>query len=144
MKFNVLEDLRQTFKPEFLNRLDEIIVFRKLNEDEVDKIIDVLLMQFDERVKPVNITLDYTDAFKRHIASTGTNLEYGARPLKRTLQKELEDSMSEEMLRGNMSQGDSVIVDAIDGKVVFTRKSAEADIAQSGATSQGGTGESQE
>ncbi|MCL1802920.1 MAG: ATP-dependent Clp protease ATP-binding subunit [Eubacteriaceae bacterium] len=121
MKENVLEELRQTFKPEFLNRLDEIIVFRKLKESEISDIIDVLLDQFSDRVKPMEISLDFTDAFKEFIAKKGTNLEYGARPLKRTIQKELEDNMSEEMLKGNISNGDHIKVDAEEDTVVFTR-----------------------
>jgi ATP-dependent Clp protease ATP-binding subunit ClpC len=122
MKGNVLEELRRTFKPEFLNRLDEVIVFRKLNEGEIDQIIEVLLRQFSDRVKPLNIELDYTEELKRHIAKNGTNLEYGARPLKRTIQKELEDSMSEELLKGTIASGDVLFVDAKDQKVVFSRK----------------------
>jgi len=121
MKENVLDDLRQTFKPEFLNRLDEIIVFHKLNEREIESIIDVLLKQFIDRVKPLNIKLNFTDEFKKHIAKNGTNLEYGARPLKRTIQKELEDTMSEEMLKGNITNGDTLKVDAENDKVTFTR-----------------------
>ena len=127
MKENVLEDLRRTFKPEFLNRLDEIIVFRKLNETEIEKIIDVLLRQFSERVLPLSIDISYTDNLKQHIAKIGTNLEYGARPLKRTIQKEIEDAMSEEMLLGNIAAGDKVVIDADDEKVIFRKEAAAAE-----------------
>ncbi|MCL1914700.1 MAG: ATP-dependent Clp protease ATP-binding subunit [Eubacteriaceae bacterium] len=122
MRDSVLEELRRTFKPEFLNRLDEIIVFRKLNVNEIELIIEVLLKQFTDRVKPINIEMEFTEEFKAHIAKNGTNLEYGARPLKRTLQKELEDTMSEEMLKGNIQEGDHIIVDAKDNQVLFVKK----------------------
>ena len=121
MKDTVMEDLRRTFKPEFLNRLDEIIVFHQLLDKHISQIIEVLLAQFAKRALSLNIELSFTDALKEHIAKTGTNLEYGARPLKRTIQKEIEDNLSEEMLKGLVSPGDSVIVDAIEGIVSFKK-----------------------
>ncbi len=121
MKDTVMEDLRRTFKPEFLNRLDEIIVFHQLLDKHISQIIEVLLAQFAKRALSLNIDLSFTDALKEHIAKTGTNLEYGARPLKRTIQKEIEDNLSEEMLKGLVSPGDSVIVDAIEGIVSFKK-----------------------
>ena len=80
-----------------------------------------MLAQFAKRALALNIELSFTDALKEHIAKTGTNLQYGARPLKRTIQKEIEDNLSEEMLKGLVSPGDSVIVDAIDGIVSFKK-----------------------
>lgn len=121
MKDTVMEDLRRTFKPEFLNRLDEIIVFHQLLDKHISQIIEVLLAQFAKRALALNIELSFTDALKEHIAKTGTNLQYGARPLKRTIQKEIEDNLSEEMLKGLVSPGDSVVVDAIDGIVSFKK-----------------------
>lgn len=121
MKNSVLEELRRTFKPEFLNRLDEIIVFHKLDEKHIEKIIDVLLTQFAKRAMSLDMKLNFTPAVREYIAQKGTNLEYGARPLKRTIQKEIEDNMSEEMLKGNISPGDDVAVDIEDGQVVFKK-----------------------
>lgn len=123
MKENVLDELRRTFKPEFLNRLDETIVFRKLNQTEIAEIIDVMLKQFAQRVATIDITLNFTDELKKYIADTGTNLEYGARPLKRTIQKSIEDAMSEEMLKGKISSGDTLSIDYKDGGVVFEKVS---------------------
>ncbi|MBE6038928.1 MAG: ATP-dependent Clp protease ATP-binding subunit, partial [Anaerofustis stercorihominis] len=119
MKETVLTQLRNSFRPEFLNRIDETLVFHSLNKDDIDKIIDVLLKQFITRCEGINIKISYTDNLKKLIAAKGTNLEYGARPLKRTIQNLIEDSMSEEMLKGNIAEGDSVIIDADEEKVIF-------------------------
>ena len=121
MKDVLMNELRRAFKPEFLNRLDEIIVFHKLDDVHIQKIIEVLLGQFAKRASSLNIELTFSDALKEHIAKTGTNLEYGARPLKRTIQREIEDNMSEEMLKGNLAPGHKATVDVKDGKVVFTQ-----------------------
>jgi ATP-dependent Clp protease ATP-binding subunit ClpC len=122
MKDVVMDELRREFKPEFLNRLDEIIVFHKLDDEHIEKIIDVLLDQFAQRAENISLHLEFTNALKKHIAEHGTNLQYGARPLKRTIQREIEDSLSEEMLKGIFSPGDGILIDAKDDKVTFTKK----------------------
>ena len=89
-----MEALKNSFKPEFLNRLDEIIVFHKLSDADIIRIIDIMLSQFAKRLESINMHIVFTDKLKMHIKQKGTNLEYGARPLKRTIQKEIEDNMS--------------------------------------------------
>ena len=121
MRDVLMNELRRAFKPEFLNRLDEIIVFHKLDDTHIQKIIEVLLGQFAKRASSLDIDLTFTDALKEYIAKTGTNLEYGARPLKRTIQREIEDNMSEEMLKGTLAPSHKATVDVKDGKVVFTQ-----------------------
>ncbi len=97
--------LREMFKPEFLNRLDEIIVFHKLADEEIARIVDIMLAQLAARFKTIGIHISFTDKLRKYIKEAGTNLEYGARPLKRTIQKEIEDNMSEEILKGNIKSG---------------------------------------
>ena len=121
MKETVLTQLRNSFRPEFLNRIDETLVFHSLSDDDIGKITDVLLRQFVKRCEGIGITITFTDAVKEYIAKKGTNLEYGARPLKRTIQSLIEDEMSEEMLMGNISEGDNIICDCEDDKVVFKK-----------------------
>ncbi len=119
MKETVMTQLRNSFRPEFLNRIDETLVFHSLSDDDIGKITDVLLRQFAKRTEGINIHVEFTDNLKKLIAAKGTNLEYGARPLKRTIQNLVEDAMSEEMLLGNIHDGDSIIIDADEEKVIF-------------------------
>ena len=121
MKQTVMEALKNSFKPEFLNRLDEIIVFHKLSDADIIRIIDIMLSQFAKRLESINMHIVFTDKLKMHIKQKGTNLEYGARPLKRTIQKEIEDNMSEAILKGEISVGDNVEVDVEDEKILFRK-----------------------
>ncbi|WP_332310662.1 ATP-dependent Clp protease ATP-binding subunit [Alkalibacter mobilis] len=122
MKDNVMEELRRTFRPEFLNRLDEVIVFHQLDDKHIGDIIDILLNQLSKRLKDMDIELEFTPKVKEYIAAKGTNLEYGARPLRRTIQKEVEDRLSEELLMGNVDKGQSILVDYIDDELTFENK----------------------
>ncbi|RBP58601.1 ATP-dependent Clp protease ATP-binding subunit ClpA [Alkalibaculum bacchi] len=105
MRTNIMEELRKTFRPEFLNRIDEVIVFHQLDDKHIHSIIDLMLKQLSKRLVELEIELEFDQSAKEFIATKGTNLEYGARPLRRTIQKEIEDKLSEEMLRGNVLQG---------------------------------------
>ncbi len=120
MKNAITDELKRTFKPEFVNRLDEVIVFRKLTDDDIAEIIDIMLARFAARLIPLNISMEFDESFKQYIAEKGTDLEFGARPLNRTIQRELEDNMSEEMLKGNIKPGEQVKVTADAGRVIFT------------------------
>ncbi|OCR02105.1 ATP-dependent Clp protease ATP-binding subunit ClpC [Oscillatoriales cyanobacterium USR001] len=110
----VNEELKQYFRPEFLNRLDEIIVFRQLNKEEVKEIAGIMLRQLFSRLTEQGITLDVTEAFKDHLVKEGYNPSYGARPLRRAIMRLLEDVLAEEMLSGRLKEGDSAIVDIND------------------------------
>nr|YP_009312967.1 Clp protease ATP binding subunit [Helminthora furcellata]SCW21221.1 Clp protease ATP binding subunit [Helminthora furcellata]SCW24081.1 Clp protease ATP binding subunit [Helminthora furcellata] len=110
----VNEELKQYFRPEFLNRLDEIIVFRQLTKDEVREIADIMLNEVFERIKQQEIQLDVTDRFKNRLVDEGYNPSYGARPLRRAVMRLLEDSLAEEVLSGKIKAGDSAVVDVTD------------------------------
>nr|YP_010873253.1 Clp protease ATP binding subunit [Nemalion vermiculare]WGV34303.1 Clp protease ATP binding subunit [Nemalion vermiculare] len=110
----VNEELKQYFRPEFLNRLDEIIVFRQLTKDEVREIADMMLNEVFDRIKQQEIQLDVTDRFKNRLVDEGYNPSYGARPLRRAVMRLLEDSLAEEVLSGKIKAGDSAVVDVTD------------------------------
>jgi ATP-dependent Clp protease ATP-binding subunit ClpC len=114
----VNEELKQYFRPEFLNRLDEIIVFRQLSKDEVKEISDILLKEVFNRLQEQGITLEVTERFKDRLVEEGYNPSYGARPLRRAIMRLLEDSLAEEILSGRVKDGDIAIVDVgEDGQV---------------------------
>lgn len=115
----VNDELKQYFRPEFLNRLDEIIVFRQLTKPEVTQIADLLLDQVMNNITDRNITLEVTDAMKERIISEGYDPSYGARPLRRAIARLIEDNLAEALLEGRVHDGDTAIVDLDeDGKVI--------------------------
>jgi len=122
----VNEELKQYFRPEFLNRLDEIIVFRQLTRDEVKEIAEIMLKEVFGRMEEKGIHLSVTEAFKERLVEEGYNPSYGARPLRRAVMRLLEDSLAEEFLSGRIGEGDSAIVDVDDNKQVVIRKSSNA------------------
>ncbi|NEQ97544.1 MAG: ATP-dependent Clp protease ATP-binding subunit [Cyanothece sp. SIO2G6] len=114
----VNEELKQYFRPEFLNRLDEIIVFRQLTKDEVKEISTILLKEVFGRLEEQGITLEITDRFKDRLIEEGYNPSYGARPLRRAIMRLLEDSLAEEILSGRVQEGSTAVVDVDeDGQV---------------------------
>jgi ATP-dependent Clp protease ATP-binding subunit ClpC len=118
----VNEELKQYFRPEFLNRLDEIIVFRQLTRDEVKEIAEIMLKEVFARMREKGIDLSVTEAFKERLVEEGYNPSYGARPLRRAVMRLLEDSLAEEFLSGRIGEGDSALVDMDDNKQVVIRK----------------------
>jgi ATP-dependent Clp protease ATP-binding subunit ClpC len=118
----VNEELKQYFRPEFLNRLDEIIVFRQLLREEVQQIAEILLKEVFQRLTDKGITLDVTQAFKARLLDEGYNPSYGARPLRRAIMRLLEDSLAEEILSGRLGDGDNAIVDVDEAGVVKIAK----------------------
>jgi ATP-dependent Clp protease ATP-binding subunit ClpC len=122
----VNEELKQYFRPEFLNRLDEIIVFRQLTKDEVKEISVILLKEVFVRLEEKGIRLEVTDKFKDRLVEEGYNPSYGARPLRRAIMRLLEDSLAEEILSGRIKDGSTAVVDVgEDGKVVVTSSKTE-------------------
>ena len=111
LKSLVNEELKQYFRPEFLNRLDEIIVFRQLTKDEVKEIAEILLKDIFKRLTKQGISLKVTDKFKDRLIEEGYNPSYGARPLRRAIMRLLEDSLAEEILSGRVKDGDTAVVD---------------------------------
>ena len=132
----VNEELKQYFRPEFLNRLDEIIVFRQLTRDEVKIIAEIMLKEVFGRMLEKGIVLSVTEAFKERLVEEGYNPSYGARPLRRAVMRLLEDSLAEEFLSGRIGDGDSALVDVNDDKQVVIRKQtalpAELELAGAG------------
>jgi len=118
----VNEELKQYFRPEFLNRLDEIIVFRQLNRDEVKLIADIMLLEVFKRMQEKGISLSVTESFKERLVEEGYNPSYGARPLRRAVMRLLEDSLAEEFLSGRLKEGDAALVDVNEEKQVVIRQ----------------------
>ena len=110
----VNEDLKAYFRPEFLNRLDEIIVFRQLTRDEVKQIAEIMLREISLRLIEQGISLEVTERFKERVVAEGYDPSYGARPLRRAIMRLLEDSLAEAMLSGQVNEGDTAIVDVDD------------------------------
>ncbi len=125
IKSLVNEELKQYFRPEFLNRLDEIIVFRQLTKNEVKEIAEIMLQEVFVRLQVKGIKLNVTDAFKERLVEEGYNPSYGARPLRRAVMRLLEDSLAEEVLSGRIKDGDNALVDIDDNKKVTINISSE-------------------
>jgi ATP-dependent Clp protease ATP-binding subunit ClpC len=118
MKGKVMEELKKAFRPEFLNRIDEIIVFHSLEKKHLREIVTLMAEQLVKRLKEQNIDIGLTDAAKDKIAEEGYDPEYGARPLRRAIQKHIEDRLSEELLKGNVLTGQKVMIDVENGEFI--------------------------
>ena len=126
MKSGVMEEVRRMFKPEFLNRIDEIMVFHSLNKENIRKIVTILLKNLEKRCQEqLDIILKVTGAAKDLIADAGFDSKYGARPLRRAIQTKIEDEMATEILEGRIKAGDTVQVKVKDKKIYFEVKDAE-------------------
>ncbi|HZK43007.1 MAG TPA: ATP-dependent Clp protease ATP-binding subunit [Syntrophomonadaceae bacterium] len=123
MKERVMEQMKKTFRPEFLNRIDETIVFHSLNEANLIKIIDLLVRELAERVTENDYELEITENAKKLILKEGTDLDFGARPLKRAIQKLVEDAVAEEILKKTVEPGDKILVD-VENDVIVVKKSS--------------------
>ena len=111
MKDKVNDELKQHFKPEFLNRVDDIIVFPQLTQDEIVAIVDLMIAKLDERLKDRDMSIELTPAAKKLLAKKGYDPVLGARPLRRAIQREIEDVLSEKILYGELKAGEIVLVD---------------------------------
>ena len=125
IKEDVLGELKTAVRPEFLNRIDDIIVFNRLSEDEIAQIADGMLRKVAERMQEMGITMDWTDAAKKHLAKAGFDPIYGARPLRRAVTNEVEDLVAEQSLEGKIKSGDHVTLDAEDDKLTLRSAAAE-------------------
>ena len=122
VKSLVLGELKNVFRPEFLNRVDDIIVFNKLNKDEIKQIASKMLDTLAKRLENIEIKISFTDDAVSAIADKGFDDTYGARPLRRAIQSEIEDKLSEEILEGKIEKGTSVVCDYKDGEFVFSKE----------------------
>lgn len=122
MKEKIMAELKVAFKPEFLNRIDDIMVFHSLEKEHLLKIVDIMLTKTKEKLREHEIHLSFNDESKEFFVSKGTEVRYGARPLKRVITKYLEDKISEEILSSNIKSGDSLDVIVIDNDITFRKK----------------------
>ncbi len=129
MKSRLLDELRRTFRPEFLNRVDDIIVFKSLTEDDISKIVELMLKELSNRVTDYGLSLEVSQEAKDLLAKEGYDPTYGARPLRRVIQKKLEDGISEELLKGNFTTGDKIMVEKEKDaeKLVFTKGASKSE-----------------
>jgi ATP-dependent Clp protease ATP-binding subunit ClpB len=121
MRRRVMEALNQHFRPEFLNRVDEIIIFHSLSLDDLVKIVDIQLSHLEKRLAEYKIVLQVSEEAKRYLAQEGFDPVFGARPLKRAIQRELQDALAREMLEGTFNEGDVVRVELGDGHLAFKK-----------------------
>ncbi|MDX5346538.1 MAG: ATP-dependent Clp protease ATP-binding subunit [Hymenobacteraceae bacterium] len=126
MKTTISNALKKTFSPEFLNRLDDVIVFNSLNREDLHKIIDISLKKMFKRVEALGYKIELTAKAKDFVAEKGYDPKYGARPLNRAIQKYLEDPIAEEILKAEVNQGDTIMVDHEEGKEELTFKSSKS------------------
>jgi ATP-dependent Clp protease ATP-binding subunit ClpC len=121
IKDKVMDSMKKTFRPEFLNRIDEIIVFQQLTREEIRRIVDLMSADLQSRIKSQGMELVVTDECKDLIAKEGYNPTYGARPLRRAIQRMLEDNMAEQVLMGKFKEGDIIITKLEGDTVVFEK-----------------------
>ena len=114
--------LKQVMKPEFINRIDEIVVFTPLEKPDVEKIADIMLKNLEKRLEDHGITLEISEDAKAHLVDKGYDKEYGARPMRRTIQRQVEDKLSEEILKGNISDNGKVKITLVDGQLDFSEE----------------------
>ena len=124
MEANVMQALKSAFRPEFLNRLDEIIVFNRLTDADIRKIASLLLAELGERICGIGVEIEFDPSLVAYVAEKGVDPIYGARPLRRAITSLVEDSFSEAMLEGRIAAGDRILAKAIEGKVLFEKQTA--------------------
>ena len=123
MKNSVMEEVKRMFKPEFLNRIDEIIVFHALNKEQMKDIVSILFGELTKRCeKQLNLKVTVRDSVKKHIVETSYDPKYGARPLKRAIQTKVEDALADELLAGHIKAGDSVVITMKKGEISFQKQ----------------------
>jgi ATP-dependent Clp protease ATP-binding subunit ClpC len=128
MKDRVMDELKKSFRPEFLNRIDEVIVFHSLTQEDVKQIVDLMMKRVTEQLKAKDLEIELTDAAKTLLAEQGYDPALGARPLRRTIQRLVEDPLSEKLLWKEFRAGQTIIVDASDGEMVFEGAGVPPDV----------------
>src|SRR5690606_29053012 len=126
MREKVMAELKKSFRPEFLNRIDEIIVFHSLDEGHIGQIVTLMSEELRKRLNEQEIDFTLTEQAKQFLAKAGFDPTYGARPLRRAIQKHIEDRLSEELLRGTITKGDRLIIDEKDGELSVERTEVSA------------------
>ena len=126
MKENLTEEAKKVFRPEFLNRFDDIVVFRSLGKEELTLILELELEKVEKRLTQRNLHFELDESARELLRNQGYDPSYGARPMRRAVEKHLEDPMAEEIIRGNLREGVTVSISAKDDKLVFTQKKTKA------------------
>ncbi len=126
LKETVSEEMKKAFRPEFLNRIDETIVFSHWSQEEIRQIVDLMLKDLFKRLAERELTIEVTDEVKDHLAKNGYSEAYGARPLRRLIQRKVEDMLAEEILSGKYSAGDTIVLKLVDDKIAFEKKAKRA------------------
>lgn len=122
LKDTVSEEMKKAFRPEFLNRIDETIVFAHLTQEEIRQIVDLMLKDLFKRLSERELSIEVTDEAKDYLAKNGYSEAYGARPLRRLIQRKVEDELAEEILSGKYSKGDTIVMKLVDDKITFEKK----------------------
>ena len=125
LKDTVNEELKKAFRPEFLNRIDDIIVFNHLSKEEIRQIVDLMMKDLFKRISERGLSMEVTDEVKDYLAKDGYSEAYGARPLRRLIQRKIEDELAEEILTNAYQEGDTIVLKLKDEKIVFEKKSGE-------------------
>jgi ATP-dependent Clp protease ATP-binding subunit ClpC len=128
MKERVTEELKRSFRPEFLNRIDETIVFHSLTRENVKQIVDLMMKRVHEQLRSKDVEIELTDAAKELLAEKGYDPALGARPLRRTIQRLVEDQLSEKLLYKEFTAGQTIIVSVQDGEIVFEAAARSPDV----------------
>ena len=126
MKENLTEEAKKVFRPEFLNRFDDIVVFRSLTREDLTEILELELAKVEERLTQRDIHFNLDEAARDLLLDKGHDPTYGARPMRRAVEKYLEDPMAEEIIRGDLREGETIAISAKDDKLVFTQTKAKA------------------
>jgi ATP-dependent Clp protease ATP-binding subunit ClpC len=122
MKEGVMEEVKRLFKPEFINRIDEILVFRMLTQENICEIVKIMLASLNKRTSSqLNLSLEVTEDAVAHLAESGFDKNYGARPVRRAIQTQIEDELAEKILQGEIAPGDRVKADFKEEKMVFSK-----------------------
>ena len=127
LKETVHEELKKAFRPEFLNRIDDIIVFSHLSKEEIRQIVDLMMKDLFKRLSERDLSIEVTDEVKDFLAKDGYSEAYGARPLRRLIQRKIEDQLAEEILTNAYQAGDTILLKLVDGKLVFEKKEKKAE-----------------
>ena len=127
LKETVHDEMKKAFRPEFINRIDDIIVFSHLSKEEIREIVDLMMRDLFKRLDERGLSMLVTDEVKDFLATDGYSEAYGARPLRRLIQSKVEDALAEEILTGKYHEGDTIVLDMKDGKMFLSKQGEEAD-----------------
>jgi len=122
IKTLLMSHLKETFRPEFINRIDEIVIFNKLTQPDIEKISNIMLDEVGKRIETLGVKVKFDESVTKLVSKEGFDPSFGARPLRRTIQRLIEDSFSTEMLEGKFTSGDNVSIKAKDGEIVYEKQ----------------------